>query len=82
MNTMSIDVPGFEVVSDRMSENGMWAKWTLAHTAERALPSVKQNISPNYEMMGPFSSSLKPKQPFLLKNTDISDLFGDENFHF
>ena len=33
-------------------------------------------------MMGPFSSCPKPKQCFLLKNTDIRDLFGDENFHF
>ena len=33
-------------------------------------------------MMGPFSSSPKPKRCFLLKNTGIRDLFGDENFHF
>ena len=33
-------------------------------------------------MMGPFSPSPKPKQPFLLKNTRVRDLFGDENFHF
>ena len=32
--------------------------------------------------MHPFPSSPKPKQCFLLKNTDIRDLFGDENFHF
>ena len=33
-------------------------------------------------MMCSFSSSPKSKQCFLLKNTDIRDLFGDENFHF
>ena len=49
---------------------------------EGTASSVKQNISPIYEMMGPFPSSPKPKQCFLLKNTDIRDLFGDENFHF